>query len=71
MAALNELDIEAGTIGEYEKRIFAAALWMWYYKNKDMKVAVHIWFIRTSVTLEQLYPLFVLLLGEDTALNHG
>jgi hypothetical protein len=71
MAALDELDIESGVIGEYEKRIFAAAFWMWYYKNKDLKIPVHIWIIRTSVSIEQLYPLFVLLFGEDTPLDHG
>jgi hypothetical protein len=71
MAALDELNMQSGVIDDYTKRMFAAAFWIWYYNNKKLTIPIKIWFIRTSVSIEQLYPLFVLLFGEDTPLNHG
>jgi hypothetical protein len=71
MAAVDELHDVSGLLTDVAKERFAAAMWVWYYAHKNDTVKVHIWIIRTTIKIEQLYPLFVMLLGEDLALNHG
>lgn len=71
MAAIDEVDDVSGIISDVVKETFHSLMWKWYYQHKNDRVAIHVWIISTSIRIEQLYPLFVRLFGEDTVLNNG
>lgn len=71
MPALDEVVDETGIVSELVKETFNSLMWKWYYAHKDETVRISIWIIRTSIKIEQLYPLFVRLFGEDSPVTNG
>jgi hypothetical protein len=71
VAALDGMTSETGPISQEVKKYVNAGFWIWYYNHKALSIPVKIWKISVNVRIEKLKGLFVLLFGEDSALNNG
>ena len=62
MAAIQEVSLPIGI----DKGLVTDALWAWIDAHRDQKVwTVSFWFIKKTFTINDLRPVFALILGPD------
>lgn len=66
MAALNDLKFYGASVSQADAAKFLGPFfWLWFDGHlDDVVVTINVWFIRKTVRVRDVRPLFVLLFGE-------